>query len=84
MYKNSAMLKFGLAVAILTLAAVPARAEGGGGDATPEQMPAVCKSQAANLKLSAAAADAFVQKCTTASSSSGERKASTMKLEGTK
>ncbi|HMK42445.1 MAG TPA: hypothetical protein VK451_12900 [Methyloceanibacter sp.] len=83
MYKNSAILKFALTVAIVTLAAVPARAEGGGGDATPEQMPAVCKSQAANLKLSAAAADAFVQKCTAASSNT-ERKASTMKLEGTK
>ena len=83
MYKNSAMLKFGLAVAILTLAAVPARAEGGGGDATPEQMPAVCKSQAASLKLSAEAADAFVQKCAAASTSTGERKG-TMRLEGTK
>ena len=83
MYKNSAMLKFGLAFAVLTLAAMPARAEGGGGDATPEQMPAVCQAQAANLKLSAAAADAFVQKCTAASSSTGERKG-TMRLEGTK
>jgi hypothetical protein len=69
MYKNSAMLKFALTVTLLTLATVPAKAAGGGGDATPDQMPAICKSQAANLKLSAAAADSFVQKCTAASSS---------------
>ncbi len=82
MYKNSSMLKVALTVTILALATVPASAAGGGGEATPEQMPAVCKSQAASLKLSAAAADAFVQKCTSASASA-ERKA-TLKLEGTK
>jgi hypothetical protein len=82
MYKNSAMLKVALTVTSLALATVPASAAGGGGEATPEQMPAVCKSQAASLKLSAAAADAFVQKCTSASAS-GARKA-TLKLEGTK
>ena len=74
MYKNSAMLKFALTVTIFTFAAVPARAAGGGGEAMPDQLPAICKSQAPNLKLSAAAADA---------SASAERK-STMKLEGTK
>jgi hypothetical protein len=82
MYKNSAMLKFALAVTILALAAVPARAEGGGGEATPQQMPGVCKSQAANLKLTGGAADAFIQKCTSASSNA-ERKG-TMRMEGTK
>ncbi len=82
MYKNPAILKVALTVTVLALATVPARAAGGGGEATPEQMPAVCKSQAASLKLSAAAADAFVQKCT-AASASAERKA-TLKLEGTK
>ncbi len=82
MYKNSSMLKVALTITILALATVPASAAGGGGEATPEQMPAVCKSQAASLKLSAAAADAFVQKCTSASASA-ERKA-TLKLEGTK
>jgi hypothetical protein len=82
MYKNSAMLKFGLAVTILTLAAAPARAEGGGGTATPQQMPSICQSQAANLKLSGSAADAFIQKCTSASSNA-ERKGA-MRMEGTK
>ncbi|HZP08033.1 hypothetical protein [Methyloceanibacter sp.] len=82
MYKNSALLKAALAVTIIALATVPASAAGGGGEATPDQMPAVCKSQAASLKLSAAAADAFVQKCT-AASASASRKA-TLKLEGTK
>ncbi len=82
MYKNSAMLKFALTVTVLSLAAVPAYAAGGGGEATPDQMPAICKAQAANQKLAAAAADAFVQKCTSASASA-ERKA-TLKLEGTK
>jgi hypothetical protein len=82
MYKNSAMAKFGLSVILLALAAIPARAEGGGGTATPQQMAGVGKSQAANLKLSADAADAFIQKCTSASSSA-ERK-STLKMEGTK
>jgi hypothetical protein len=41
-------------------------------------MPAICKSQAANLRLSAAAVDSFVLKCM-AASSSAERKA-TLKL----
>ena len=83
MYKNSAMLKLALTVTVLSLAAVPAyAANGGGGEATPDQMPAICKAQAANQKLAAAAADAFVQKCTSASASA-ERKA-TLKLEGTK
>jgi hypothetical protein len=82
MYKNSALLKFGLAVTILTLAAVPARAEGGGGTATPQQMPDICKSQAANLKLSADATNAFIQKCTAASTNT-ERKGA-MRMEGTK
>jgi hypothetical protein len=82
MYKNSAMLKFGLAVTLLSLAAVPARAEGGGGAATPQQMPSICKSQAANLKLAGGAADAFIQKCTSASANA-ERKA-TLKMEGSK
>ena len=82
MYKNSAMLKLGLSVIILTLAALPAHAAGGGGEATADQMPAICKSQAANLKLSADAADSFVQKCTAASSSAARK--ATLKLEGTK
>jgi hypothetical protein len=82
MYKNSAMLKFALTVTILTLAAMPARAASGGGEATPQQMPSICQSQAASLKLSGGAADAFVQKCTSASASA-ERKA-TLKMEGTK
>jgi hypothetical protein len=82
MYKNSTMLKFGLAVTLLTLATIPARAEGGGGTATPQQMPDICKSQAASLKLSGDAADAFVQKCSSASAST-ERKG-TMRMEGTK
>ncbi len=84
MYHNSAMQKIGLAVTILTLAAVPAyAANSGGGDATPAQMPQVCQAQAATLKLSATAADAFVQKCTSASASSAARK-SGERLEGTK
>jgi hypothetical protein len=83
MYKNSAMLKLALTVAVLSLAALPARAAGGGGDATPDQMPAICKAQAANQKLAAAAADAFVQKCTSASADSAARKSSA-RLEGTK
>ncbi len=83
MYKNSAMLKFALTVALLTLATLPANAAGGGGDATPDQMPAICKSQAATLKLSAADADSFVQKCTAASANPAARKSSA-RLEGTK
>jgi hypothetical protein len=83
MYKNSAMLKVALTVTILTLAAVPARAAGGGGEATPQQMPDICKSQAASLKLSAADAHAFVQKCTAASANPAARKSSA-RLEGTK
>ena len=82
MYKNSAMLKFALAVTLLTLATIPARAEGGGGTATPQQMPDICKSQAASLKLSADATSAFIQKCTAASAST-ERKGA-MRMEGTK
>jgi len=82
MYKNSAMLKFALTVTVLSLAAVPAYAAGGGGEATPQQMPSVCQAQAASLKLAGGAADAFVQKCTSASASA-ERKA-TLKMEGTK
>ena len=82
MYKNSAMLKIALTVTILTLATLPANAAGGGGEATPDQMPAICKSQAATLKLSGAAADSFVQTCTTASSSAARR--ATLKLEGKK
>ncbi len=82
MYENSMMLKFGLAITLLMLAAMPARAEGGGGTATPQQMPDICKSQAASLKLSADATDAFIQKCTSASSNT-ERKGA-MRMEGTK
>ena len=85
MYKNSAMLKIGLSVAMLSLAAAPAFSEeGGGAEATPQQMPDICKSQAATQKLSASAAEAFVQKCTAAASANpGERKSSE-RLEGTK
>jgi hypothetical protein len=83
MYKNSAMLKLALTVTALSLADVPAKAAGGGGDATPDQMPAICKAQAANQKLAAAAADAFIQKCTSASADSAARK-SAARLEGTK
>ena len=83
MYKNSAMLKLALTVTGLSLAAVPAyAANGGGGEATPDQMPAICKTQAANQKLAAAAADAFIQKCT-ATSTGTERKGAA-RLEGTK
>jgi Ca-activated chloride channel family protein len=47
------------------------------------RMPAICKAQAANQKLAAAAADAFIQKCTSASADSAARK-SAARLEGTK
>ncbi len=84
MYNNSVMPKIALTVALLALAVAPARAaNGGGGDATPDQMPAVCKAQAASLKLAQTAADAFVQKCTTASANPSARK-SAERLEGTK
>jgi hypothetical protein len=82
MYKNSARLKVALTVTILALATVPASAAGGGGEATPDQMPAICKAQAANQKLAGGAADAFIQKCTSASASAARK--ATLKMEGTK
>jgi hypothetical protein len=83
MYKNSAMLKFGLSIMMLAFAVVPARAAGGGGEATPDQMPAICKAQAASLKLAGTAADSFIQTCTTASANPAARK-SAARLEGKK
>ena len=57
--------------------------QAGGANATPSEMPSICKTQAATLKLAGTAADDFVKKCTGAPANAAERK-SAPKLQGMK
>jgi len=86
MYKKYTMLTVGLAAAALVLAVCSAEAAGnqaGGANATPSEMPSICKPQAAPLKRAGTAADDFVKKCTGAPANAAERK-SAPKLQGMK
>jgi len=85
MYKKYTMLTVGLAAAALVLAVCSAEAAGnqaGGANATPSEMPSICKTQAATLKLAGLPRD-FVKKCTGAPANAAERK-SAPKLQGMK
>ena len=83
MYTKYTMLTVGLAATALVLAICSAEAAAGGANATPKEMPSICKTQATTLKLTGTAADDFVHKCTGASANAAERK-SGPKLQGMK
>jgi hypothetical protein len=72
MNRSLSMRAICLGVSVLFLAATSAMAAdekpdeetGGGVAAKAEDMPAICKDQAAKLKLSGADADSYLEKCT--------------------
>jgi predicted small secreted protein len=87
MNKKVAMLTACLAASALLLAVNTVRAaedgDGGGSTATAEQMPDICKDQAAKQNLTGAEADDFVEKCSASIGNDIQRSAKPdEKLEG--
>lgn len=84
MHKKSTMLAASAAALVFAFGVSFAQAadEGGGAEATANDMPAICDAQAKNLQLSGAQRSTYLKNCTSTSPQSVQRSA--RKMEGTK